>query len=810
MAFDGSGDQPSGLSALSSTAAAGFVAPPVGVPPPSYSESMLRTNPPTLSPSPRHAPVTPPLVADGSGLAPPPLYAPRDSAPDQPAPPTNTGVSAGASQLPSSSTSAEVSSRAPQAPQHSDHKSSVRASVSMPQPPVPPTSAAGSTSEGSHGCGGRSYTFEFSSSDSISTPTDSTMLTSPSLTMSEPDSPMRDMSPPEEASPTVMNSEQQTGSLTGHPQEVTSLEWPGDTPRVSGPQSSAGQAAGASDKFVADFSNVVNTDAKHAAADEAEPEANAEGSSASLNASPAVASRTVVIDAENRQARVQSGQVSEPGVVDAENGPARVESGHVSQVGASDTEHLGVDEEVAKVSQRDDDQEGSPPHRAATALEGTAPAPDVDVESRTLTSADGAAQPCASGLDPSTPTEQKLLSHEISTYTSITGEASPEITAQSIVSAQALSSTVASQPAGSSGGVVSGHLNKAAASSENIPDLAAKLPGPTPNVPGPASNIPGPTSNIPGQASDTPSPACENIPVPSSCIPSAALNIPGPASDIPGPVCENITVPGSSKPDLAANLSDPAYENIPVLASSIPGPASNIPGPARENILDPAPDFLPHQGAERTDSATSLPPPPSPHPCAGFDFDTENFPSPPPPLAADSDGHPQSPPDTDLQVPTGTGSPISATADPTPQLAQLSAPPRVVDSSTSLLGGFPSPPTVHSLRLPVADHSTYSIFDSLSLPISCSQVVPYSPAPSRADSPASVDSDSPLFARADSRILPGADSSVLSWGDSLDSPRENFPTQSSKERLLPQKVESEGAGYLGGAIPGAFQRADSH
>ena len=56
VAFDGSGDQPSGLSALSSTAAAGFVAPPVGVPPPSYSESMLRTNPPTLSPSPRHAP----------------------------------------------------------------------------------------------------------------------------------------------------------------------------------------------------------------------------------------------------------------------------------------------------------------------------------------------------------------------------------------------------------------------------------------------------------------------------------------------------------------------------------------------------------------------------------------------------------------------------------------------------------------------------------------------------------------------------------------------------------------------------------
>ena len=812
MAFDGGGEDPaSGISVPSSSAAAaGFMTPPIGVPPPSYSESMLRTNPPALPPSPRHSPdVAPALVIDSSaGLAPPPLFAPRGPAPEVPAPPASTGVAAGdAPQQPGPSTGAEVPSCEPQAPQHPAETSSVRASASATQLPAPST---GSASGGPQRYGGGNYGFEFSSSDSISTPTDSTLLTSPSMTLSDPGSPMRDVSPQEEtASSSAGNPSRQTESVASHSQGPASSGWPGEAPRLScGSQTSAGQSA----EFVADFSNTGNTNAQLSTGDnKGQPGDNAERGTAFLDGSPAVVSQPeVVVDAEHGPVRIESDPVSQPEVVDAEHGPVRVESDplsqpevvvdaergpvraesdKVSQPEVADAEHGPVREEseqtmsqvglvgsghhaaveaAAQVSQHGDDHEASPPCLTAPASQAAAPQTEVNVHSTTPTSADGPDQSCSSGLAQSAPTEQEVVSRETSlNTTSICGGALPEIVTPAAKSSEARPSAALGQAGGFSDGDAHGTSDTAKVSGDNIL-------GPTSNMSASTCNISGPACTIPGPASDTPGPACENVPIPASNIPCPLSSVPGPALNIPGPTCENI--PGI------------ACENIPIPASDIPGPAGNIPIPASE--------FVPHQRTVRTASATSLPPPPSPHPSAGFDSDAENFPCPPSPLATDSDGDSQSPLHTDSPVPRDTASPVLPIAEP---LAQL---PLTVDPPTSSQGQFPSPSRFESLCLPVAGSPGCPGSDSLSLPVTSWSVIPHSPAPSRADSLVSVDSDSPVLMRAYTPFFPEPDSPVLSGGGSPDFPRPSFTTRPSEESLFREALQQEGAGYLGGAAPG--------
>ncbi|XP_076464299.1 uncharacterized protein LOC143296317 isoform X1 [Babylonia areolata] len=64
-------------------AGGGLVDPPVGVPPPTYDETMLQTNPPAVPPTPQHTQGRHPLpvfVHGSAGLAPPPLFAARSGA----------------------------------------------------------------------------------------------------------------------------------------------------------------------------------------------------------------------------------------------------------------------------------------------------------------------------------------------------------------------------------------------------------------------------------------------------------------------------------------------------------------------------------------------------------------------------------------------------------------------------------------------------------------------------------------------------------------------------------------------------------
>ena len=739
------------------------------------------------------------MTDSSAGLAPPPLFAPRGPAPDVPAPSASTGVAAGdAPQQPGPSTGAEVPSCEPQAPQHPAETSSVRASASAFRQPAP---ATGSASGGPQRYGGGNYGFEFSSSDSISTPTDSTLLTSPSMTLSDPGSPMRDVSPQEEKG--------SSESVASHSQGPAFSGWPGEAPRLScGSQTSAGQSA----EFVADFSNTENTNAHLATGDnKGQPGDNAERGTAFLDGSPAVVSQPeVVVDAEHGPACAASDPVSQPEVVDAEHGPVRVESDPVSQpevvvdaergpvraesdtvsqLEVVDAEHGPVREEseqtmsqvgfvgsghhaaveaAAQVSQPEGDHVASPPRLTAPACQGAAPQPEVNVLSTTPTSADGPDQSCSSGLAQSAPTEQEVVSRETSlNTTSICGGALPEIVTPAAMSSEARPSAASGQADGSSDGVAHGTSDKAEVSGDNIL-------GPNSNISASACNISGPACTIPSPASDTPGPACENVPIPASNIPCPLSSVPGPALNIPGPTCENI--PGI------------ACENIPIPASDIPGPAGNIP--------IPAPDFVPHQRTVRTASATSLPPPPSPHPSAGFDSDAENFPCPPSPLATDSDGDSQSPPHTDSPVPRDTASLVLPIAEP---LAQL---PLTVDPPTSSQGQFPSPSRFESLCLPVADSPGCPGFDSLSLPVSSWSVIPHSPAPSRADSLASVDSDSPVLMKAYTSFFPEPDSPVLSGGGSPDFPRPSFTTRPSEESLFRDVLQQEGAGYLGGAALG--------
>ncbi|XP_076443119.1 uncharacterized protein LOC143281729 [Babylonia areolata] len=91
LAFDSGGE-------LSAAVGAAVVAPP----PPCYTDTMLVTHPPAIPPSPRRAP---PLSSTADGLAPPPLYAsrqtnaannPGDVDSEQPGPSTSTGEGASA------------------------------------------------------------------------------------------------------------------------------------------------------------------------------------------------------------------------------------------------------------------------------------------------------------------------------------------------------------------------------------------------------------------------------------------------------------------------------------------------------------------------------------------------------------------------------------------------------------------------------------------------------------------------------------------------------------------------------------------
>ena len=92
--------------------------------------------------------------------------------------------------------------------------------------------------------------------------------------------------------------------------------------------------------------------------------------------------------------------------------------------------------------------------------------------------------------------------------------------------------------------------------------------------------------------------------------------------------------------------------------------------------------------------------------------------------------------------------------------------------------------------------------------MSFTQVIPYSPAPSRAESTSSVEPDSPIFVRADFPILLGADSPILSRGDSPNFPRIDFPAPPyDGEPSPPESAEHEGAGRGGGeGSPGGGQR----